>query len=184
MALKDEDAEWQTQRRKMEPQFVDLLVDDGAREFDADEMLKFFEQLAEDYGPMEIGLALGWSPAMVNRFTSDPDRAELIEMVQEAQNESVERGILRAARDGNSTAMKLWAYNRMSHRGWQDRRQVSIVGGSKHEIVLSVKEALADRIAAHGELGPDGIRALQAAYLEPDVPVSDDDIVDAEVVDG
>jgi len=181
MGLMDDD-EWQPARRKMEPQFAALLVEDASREFDPEEMLKFFEQLAEDYGPMEIGLALGWSPAMVKRFVEEPSRAELIDMIQEAQHESVERGIVQAARAGNSTAMKIYAYNKMAHRGWQDRRQISITGTSKHEIVLSVKEALGERLGEIGRQGPDAIAALQAAYLEPDVPETDD-VIDAEIVD-
>lgn len=176
-----DDDEWEPETTRMKPQFDELLADDG--EFGTVETITFFEQLAQDYGPMEIGLALGWSPAKVKRFTTDPTRAELIEMIAEAQNESVERGIIRAARAGNSTAMKLWAFNKMSHRGWQDRRQISFTGQSQHEIVFSVKEALGEKMGEIAQGGPEAIAALQAAFLEPDVPVEDDDIMDGEVIE-
>lgn len=174
--------DWTPARERMAPQFEVLVAEDPDREFDIEDQLKFFEELAQDYGPMEIGLSLGWSDAAVRRFCSEPSRAALIAQIQEAQHESVERGILRAARAGNSTAMKLYAYNKMADRGWADRSKLEITGRSQHEIVLSVKEALNERLAQAAELqGADGIRALQASFLEPDIPESD--IVDAEIVE-
>lgn len=173
-------------RRKVRPDVGSLITADSAREFDIDEITYFFERLAEDYGPMEIGLSRGWSPAMIKRFVTDTDRAALIEMFEEAQHESVERGILQAARGGNATAMKIYAYNKMQHRGWSDRSKLEVTGRSQTEIVLSVREALEEHMSgAVGQGGHTAIAELQAAFLTPDIPVHDvdDDIVEADVVE-
>ena len=185
MSAEDED-DWSPLRTRPKPHLEPLLAQDPDREFDVEDQIKFFEQLAEDYGPMEIGLSMGWSPAAVNRFISEPSRAELIDMIVEAQHESVERGILRCARTGNSTAMKLYAYNKMQHRGWADRSKLEITGKSQHEIVLSVSEAIETQMtAAVTARGSEAIAEIQAAYLEPDIPKHDADteIVDAEIVE-
>lgn len=179
------DPEWKTTRQKRREgidDLVQLLPPDGAREFDERDIMLFLEQLAEDYGPMEIGLSMGWSPAMVKRFVEDPERKALIDMITDAQHESVERAILRHARDGNSTAMKLYAYNKMSHRGWADRSEVRINHQGQQELVVTVRQALEEHTR---ELmsGNGGVQALQMlGELTPDSG-SDDDVVDAELVD-
>lgn len=180
------DSEHWLWKREVRPDVGALVQPDKSREFDIEEVTYFFEKLAEDYGPMEIGLSRGWSPAMVKRFVTDPDRAALIEMFEEAQHESVERGILSAARTGNATAMKIYAYNKMQHRGWSDRSKLEVTGRSQTEIVLSVREALETHMAgAVGQGGQTAIAELQEAFLTPDIPVHDvdDQIVEAEVVE-
>lgn len=185
MADDYEDKEWLPTSSLMQPDIATLLVEDPTRDFDPGDTLTFFERLAEDYGPMEIGLSMGWSPLMVNRFMSEPSRAQIIEMITDAQHESVERAIILHARGGNATALKLYAYNKMQHRGWADRSKLEITGKSQHEIVLSVREALDAKLTeAVSAGGVEGIKALQAGYLTADIPVDDDDdVIDAEVVD-
>lgn len=180
----DED-EWGALRAKAAPQFETLLTEDDGREFDVEDQLKFFELLAEGYGPNKIGLSLGWSPAQVKRFTRHPDRQELMTMVEEAKHEDAERAIYLGTLERNATAMKLWAFCKMRHRGWSNQSQVEIVGKSQHEIVLSVREALDAKIGkAIAEGGTEAVAALQAGFLTPDGPAhdDDDDIVDAEVL--
>lgn len=182
--MADEDDEWAPLSSRTRPDFGALLTADDNEEFDLEDQTRFFELLAEDYGPMEIGLSMGWSPAAVKRFVTEPSRAELIEMVTEAQHESVERGIIRGARAANSTAMKLYAYNKMQHRGWADRSKLEITGKSQQEIVISVGEAISEKLRATVGLGgTEGVRALQAAFLEPDIPEHSADIIDAEIVE-
>ncbi len=181
MAYDDED-EWQPLRRAPRPQFTgELIPADSAREFDEDETIAFFEKLAEGYGPMMIGLGLGWSKAQVDRFVKDPERAQIIDMIAEANNESVEHAIMMFAKAGNSTAMKLWAYNKMTHRGWADRREVRQTVTGQAELVVSVREgvqqATRELIEARGE---DGVKALQAAYFSD---MLDEAIIEAEVVE-
>lgn len=168
---------------KVRPDLTSVMLADSSRDFEPEEVMTFFERLAEGYGPIEIGLSLGWSDAMIKRFTTDPDRRQLIDMIQEAEYESIERAFKLHAKAGNSTAMKLVAFNLMGHRGWQDRRQVNITGQQQHEIVVSVKAAISDRLSEVGKGGAASIGELQAAYLEVDDP-ADDDIVEAEVVGG
>lgn len=184
MADEFDDKEWLPTSTLMKPDLATLLVEDPARDFDPGDTITFFERLAEDYGPMEIGLSMGWSPAMVNRFMADKSRGEIIAMITDAQHESVERAIVLHARAGNSTALKLYAYNKMQHRGWADRSKLEITGRSQHEIVLSVREALDAKLTEAVSVGgAEGIKALQAGYLTADIPVDDDDVIDAEVVD-
>lgn len=181
------DDEWKTDRQKRREGIDDLVLNlppDGAREFDERDIMLFLEQLAEDYGPMEIGLSMGWSPAMVNRFVNDPERKTLIDMIVDAGHESVERAIKKHAKDGNATAMKLYAYNKMGHRGWADRSEVRINHQGQQELVVTVRKELE---AKTRELmsGDNGVAYLQQlGQLTPDESSHDeDDIVDAEVVE-
>lgn len=182
------DPEWRSERQKRRQGIDDLVAlipPDGAREFDERDMMLFFEQLAEGYGPMEIGLSMGWSPSMVNRFTADPERKALIDMIVDAEHESVERAIKVHAIAGNSTAMKMYAYNRMQHRGWADRSEVRINHQGQQELVVTVRQQL----EAHTrELmqGDGGVETLQMlGELTPDAGAhdDDDDIADGEIVD-
>lgn len=175
----DEDEDW-TPRRRVAPQFVgDLLPADPAREFDEEEMYTFFSQLAEGYGPLMIGLSLGWSKAQVDRFVNEPGRAQIIDMITEARHESVERAIEMFAKAGNATAMKLYAFNKMAHRGWADRREVRQVHGGQVELVASVRQALDEHTRGRvAEIGAGAIAELQSFLLD-----DDEDIVDAEVIE-
>lgn len=178
MSDEDFDAEeWQSIERKMRPDLTKLMLADSARDFEPDEVLRFFERLAEGYGPTEIGLSLGWSDAMIKRFTTDPDRRQLIDLIQEAEFESLERCFKMHAKAGNSTAMKMVAYNLMAHRGWADRRQVHVSGETSMEVVLSVRQALDESMREAITVGgADAVAALQAGMLDADV-------VDADVVE-
>ena len=175
--------EWKTAREKRRDgleMIVDQLPPDLSREFDEGEIITFLEQLAEDDGPMMIGLSMGWSPAMVNRFmTGDPERTAIIDMITEAGHESVERAINQFAKQGNSTAMKLWAFNKMGHRGWADRSEVRINHQGQQELVVTVRQALEEQARAFlGEGGTDAVKALQ----QMGGLSVDSTIIDAEVV--
>lgn len=182
------DPEWKTERQKRREgidDLIQLLPPDPAREFDERDMMLFFEMLAEDYGPLEIGLSLGWSPAMVRRFTEHPERKEMIDMIIEAGHESVERAIKHHAIAGSSTAMKLWAYNRMAHRGWADRSEVRINHQGQQELVVTVRQQLEEKTRELME-GGGGVETLQLlGGLTPDAPGhdEDDDVIDGEIVE-
>lgn len=172
--------DYETTESKIKPDVAAAMLVDSSRDFQPEEVLTFFERLAEGYGPFEIGLSLGWSDAMIRRFESDPDRRALMDLIQDAEFDSLERAFKTHAKAGNSTAMKMVAYNLMGHRGWADRRQVQVTGQSQHEIVVSVKAAIEERLTA--VTGADDIAQLQAAFLEPD-DFAEDDIEDAEIVE-
>ena len=181
MALKDvadEDKDFVSFKTRLRGGLAALIDEDPDREFPPEEQLEFFEAILEDRGPFETGLSMGWSPAQIDRFVKHPERAVIMDMLQEAEYESMERAIKQHARAGNSTALKLYAFCKMGHRGWADRKEVSITGQSQHEIVISVREGLESKmreIVTGG--GSDAVAQLQAAML-------DNDIVDAVVVDG
>ncbi len=175
----DPDKDWdeyELAENRMKPNLPAVMLADGARDFQPDEVLKFFERLADGYGPTEIGLSLGWSDAMIKRFVSEPSRRELIDLIQEAEFESLERHFKMHAKAGNSTAMKMVAFNLMAHRGWADRREVKMTGETSMEVILSVRQALDETMRESITAGgTDAVAALQAGML--------DDIVDADVVE-
>lgn len=150
--------------------------------FSEEETITFLEKICEDWGEYEAGLAMGWSPAKIRRFLANSEHREIIWAIREADNESVERSIKATAKRGNPTAQKLWAYNKMSHRGWADRRSVRVEGEIDHNMVHSVKEALNEQTRALVEQHDvQGIAALQQAIGlgDPD----EEDVIDAEVID-
>ena len=173
------DDDWEPWRERMRPKLEALVPADPEQEFDEEETLDFMEKVAAGYGPTETGLSMGWSIAQIERFEKDPERAAIMEMLRDAEYESVERAIMEHAKAGNATAMKLYAFNKMQHRGWADRKEVSVSGQSSMEVVLSVRQALDETMRETVALGgADAIAALQRGMLD-----RDDDVVDAEIID-
>lgn len=178
-----EDDAWAPASERLQPNFEGLIQEDSEREFPPDEVMRVLEELSQGYGLRRICLSMGWSPAQIKRFESDPDRKELIGLVREALNDDVEHAIYLGCKAHNATALKLWAYTKMADRGYADRREMRMDVHSQQEIVVSVRAALdAHTRELVEQNGVDGIRALQAAYLTADDPEEDDDIIDAEVI--
>jgi hypothetical protein len=171
-----EDKDFLTFKERLRFGITALVEEDSNREFPPEEQIEFFEAILERRGPIETGLSMGWSPAQIKRFTENPERAVIMEMLQEVEYETAERAIFNNMLAGNATATKLYAFCKMAHRGWVDRKIVDFHGQSRHEIVVSVREAIDGRITQAVELqGAEGIRALQAGFLTADVPVTEDD---------
>jgi hypothetical protein len=143
-------------------------------EFDSDEVVQFFELVAEGYGFFEISVSLAWSKYQLERFLADPERSAIIEMLAERRHDQVERALHNAARAGNPTAIRTWLFCQARHRGWSDTRKIQIEAESRTEIVISVREAMTEVMAQAKT--PEQVAAIQAAFLD------DDDIVDADVV--
>jgi hypothetical protein len=160
--------------RGLEVRF-DVPEDD---EFPLDTQARFFERFAEGYQEWEIGLELGWSKAKVERFLNSDDRRDLLWMIAERKWEGVERAMIRSAEAGNVAAGRLVLFNKAKHRGWSDTRHVHVEAQSQREIIVSVRQAIDERIE-HAALtrGKDGIAEIQNAFLDGDM-----DIIDAEVV--
>lgn len=152
------------------------VPEDG--EFPLEVQSRFFERYAEGYQTWEIGLELGWSQAKIERFCNDQDRRDLMWMLDERKNETVERRLYRATESGNVAAIRLWLFNKAKHRGWSDTRHVHVEAQSQREIIVSVRQAIDERInqAALTD-GRAGIAAIQNAFLD-----SDEDIIEAEVL--
>ena len=152
--------------------------EDPTREFDAEEVNAFFSKAVEGYGPWEIGLELGWSPALIKRFLGNPVFAEYMDAIKQGRIDSWERALDRGIREGNQTLIRYGLNTQARDRGYSDTRRVQVDTRAQQEIVISVREGLDEKTRAlveqHGEAG---IAALQAAFDE------DDDIVDGEVVE-
>lgn len=144
------------------------------QEFDSDEIVKFFELVAEGYGFFEIAVSMAWSKYQLDRFLQDPERLAIIDMLQERRHDQVERALHHAARQGNPTAIRTWLFCQARHRGWSDTRKIQIEAETRTEVVLSVKQAVGEIMA--GAKTAEDVARIQAAYLD------DDDVVDAEIV--
>lgn len=145
------------------------IPDDPVAQIDLIERKEFLDKLVEGQRPLHAGLALGWSPAKINRVCAEPDMAEMIRVVDDYNDESVEMALLRTARAGNFSAQQFWLMNRRP-RLWQDVRKVQVTKSEtvSVEVVHSVKAATLELLREQG------VAALQ--------PGGGLDIVDAEVV--
>lgn len=143
--------------------------DDPVAQIELIERKEFLDKLVEGQRPLHAGLSLGWSPAKINRITSEPDMAEMISVIDDFNDESVEMALLRTARAGNFSAQQFWLMNRRP-RLWQDVRKVQVTRSESVsiEVVHSVKAATLELLREQG-----------VAALQPGGAL---DIVDAEVV--
>lgn len=170
----DADLELPARRGTLAARF-DIPEDD---EFPLDVQARFFERYAEGYQLWEIALELGWSMAKANRFANNEERKGLMWMLDEREHETVERALRKSAQAGNVAAQRLYLFNKAKHRGWSDTRHVHVEAQSQREIIVSVRQAIDERITnAALTDGREGIAAIQAAFLDDDT-----DIVDAEIV--
>lgn len=173
----DVDVSVRASRNRLAVNF-DVPEDD---EFPLEVQARWFERFSEGYQEWEIGLEFGWSMAKINRFTNNEDRASLMWMMRERRLEGHERALEKAADSGNVAALRLVLFNKGKHRGWSDTRHVHVEAQSQREIIVSVRQAIDERItqAALTE-GHAGIAAIQAAFL--DGPDDFDDAIEARVV--
>ncbi|MBT8241660.1 MAG: hypothetical protein KJN63_10575 [Acidimicrobiia bacterium] len=125
---------------------------------------EFVEKIARGYGHYYAGLAVGWSEAQIKRALKDPEMADLIALVDEYKNDTVEYAILRSAQAGNVMAQKMWANAKMPERGWVEKRTHVIEGQARVDVVHSVREALQTTLQGDG-----AIAGLHAAYVDTDI---------------
>lgn len=149
---------------------------DPAGEFDDNDIVEFFELIGEGYGEFEIAVSLNWSQYEMERFLKDPERQQIMVMLKERRHDQVERAMHKAALTGNPTAMRTWLFCQARHRGWSDTRKIQIEAESRTEVVISVRQAVGEVMKGARTVAE--IAAIQDAYLD------DDDVVDAEVVEG
>jgi hypothetical protein len=136
-------------------------------EFPVEIQARWFQRYAEGYKEWEISLEMGWSKAKSDRFLNDADRRELMWMLDERQNETVERRLYNATAAGNVAAIRLWLFNKAQHRGWSDTRHLHVEAQSQREIIVSVRQAIDERITqAALTQGREGIAELQSAFLD------------------
>jgi hypothetical protein len=120
------------------------------------ETLMFLEDVRTGTGPINAGVAVGWSPAKVRRFLNDPEFAELVSTAKEQLHEDIEATVYRLAKGGHIKAAQMVLYNERSER-WKDVRHINVQQHSTLDIgvVESVKTA------ARELLREQGVAALQ-----------------------
>lgn len=131
---------------------------------------EFVEKIAQGYGTYYAGLAVGWSEAQIKRATNDPEMLDIIGLIEEFKNDTVEYSILRSAQAGNVMAQKMYANAKMPERGWVEKRTHIIEGQARVDVVHSVREALAETLQGEG-----AIAGLHAAYIDTDIIEGDDE---------
>jgi len=130
----------------------------------------FVERIAKGYGTYHAGLAVGWSEAQIKKVTNDPEMRDIISLIEQFKNDTVEYSILRSAQAGNVMAQKMWALAKMPERGWVEKRTHVIEGQARVDVVHSVREALQAELREHG-----AIEGLHRAYIDAEV-IEDDDL--------
>lgn len=120
------------------------------------EITQFLEKMLDGWGPFTAGQSIRWSPRKITQMMARPDIRELVEVVQGAKDESIERAFYRTGLAGNVTAQLAWLYNRKPHM-WKDTKRVVVERSEQIsiEVVHSVKQAALEMIREHGA------RALQ-----------------------
>jgi len=140
---------------------IQLLSPDPDDTVDITQRHEFVERIAKGYGTYHAGLAVGWSEAQIKRVLRDPDMLDIIAIIDEFKNDTVEYGILRSAQAGNVMAQKMWANAKMPERGWVEKRTHIIEGQARVDVVHSVRQALQDTLRGDG-----AIAGLHAAYID------------------
>lgn len=124
----------------------------------------FVERVARGFGVYMAGLAVGWSEAQIRQVMNEPEMVDIVNVVQEFHNDTVEYAILRSAQAGNVMAQKMYALAKMPERGWVEKRTHVIEGQARVDVVHSVKQALQEHLRQ-----PGAIDALHAAAIEAKV---------------
>lgn len=117
----------------------------------------FLTDVRSGTGPLNAGIAVGWSPAQVRRLMKDPDFAQLVDDSREQLHESIESTLYRIAEAGNIKAIQMVLYNKRSDE-WKDVRHIEVQRNETLEVgvVLSVKQAAVEM------LREGGVAALQS----------------------
>lgn len=130
---------------------------------------EFVEKIARGFGSYHAGLSVGWSEAQIKRVLNDPDMRDIVDLIEEFKNDTVEYSILRSAQAGNVMAQKMYANAKMPERGWVEKRTHIIEGQARVDVVHSVRAALQAELQAQG-----AIAGLHAAHII-DVDSTEDD---------
>ena len=143
-------------------QIVDSLMGFSAGEIDDIERRhEFVELVARGYGTYYAGLTVGLSPAQIRQLEHDPEMLDIIDIVREFHNDTVEYSILRSAQAGNVQAQKMYALAKMPERGWVEKRSLVIEGQARVDVVHSVRQALQETLKE-----PGAIAGLHEAYID------------------
>lgn len=115
------------------------------------EKKQFLDGLLAGKGPLPAGIEIGWSPLRIRQMCADPEIAQLIGIIEEHKDQSVEYALYRAAMSGNVTAQQVWLFNRKGNK-WKDVKRVVHEGEVKigAEVVHSVRQVALGLLESHG----------------------------------
>ena len=133
-----------------------------------DQVSEFLEAVRVGTGPLNAGIAVGWSPAKVRRLMKDEDFVEMVEVAKERMLESIEQVLYEMSLRGHFKALQMVLHNERSDR-WRDIKHIQI---DKRE-TLDVGVVVSVKRAALETLREQGVAALQPAP----------EIIEATVVD-
>lgn len=135
------------------------------------EKRKFLDLLLAGKGPLPAGLEIGWSPLHINKMLQDPEIQQLMSVIEENKDQSVEYALYKAAMSGNVTAQQVWLFNRRGQK-WRDVKRVVHEGEVKvaAEVIHSVRQVALGLLESHGveALQPGG--ALDEIVIDLDEP--------------
>lgn len=111
----------------------------------------FLDELLQGKGPLPAGLSIGWSPLRIQQMLKDPEIVQLIAMIEEHKDQSVEAALYKAAITGNVTAQQVWLFNRKGNK-WKDVKRVVHEGEVRigAEVVHSVRQVALGLLESHG----------------------------------
>lgn len=125
------------------------------------DMHRFLEDLRVGVGPLNAAIAVGWSPAKLERMMKDPSFAELVNMAQEQLLESIEETLHKMAQGGHFKALQMVLLNKRP-TVWRDIKHIQIEQTTSLDVgvVVSVKQAAIELLRERG------VAALQPAVLD------------------
>lgn len=141
------------------------------------EVERFLEYIRFGYGPLNAGIAVGWTPADTRRRMKDTEFVSLVSTAREQRTETIEQRVYELAQKSNPSrwAVEMALFCQASDRGWRPPTQRLDVNRNtkvEHTVVLSTVEAVRQLVAAN-----------DIAALQPGMGTLDDDIVEGEIVD-
>lgn len=115
------------------------------------ELNVFLEDIRSGTGPLNAGLAVGWSPAKIRRFMNDEEISEMCHVAKERLHESIEKTLYQLAQGGHVKAIQMVLYNERSER-WKDVRHINVEQHATLDIgvVESVKTAARELLREQG----------------------------------
>lgn len=118
---------------------------------EAKDTFTFLEDIRVGTGPLNAGLAVGWSPAKVRRLLKDAEFVELMNAASEMRLESVEKTLWQLADRGHFKAIQMVLFNKRPD-AWRDIKHIQVDKRETLEVgvVVSVKAAALELLREQG----------------------------------
>jgi len=127
----------------------------------------FLEDIRTGTGPLNAGIAVGWSPAKIKRLMRDESFAEMVDVARERMHESIEKTLYQLAEGGHIKAIQMVLYNERADK-WKDVRHISVEQHSTLDIgvVESVKTAARELLKENGVAALQQQSAIETSAVE------------------